>query len=141
VIGNHDYDLLDFLGYVPPLESPAEMKPSKRTKDGQFVIGSKEEIAMSFDREAAEWMLKCPYILKVGDVGGEELVAVHAGLLPGTELEKQDPWGVINMRNIYENKPIKKTDKGHAWAEEWNESQKHLPKPTTVIYGHDARRV
>jgi hypothetical protein len=45
------------------------------------------------------------------------------------------------MRNIHNDMPIKKTDKGSPWAEEWNNSQKHLSKPTTVIYGHDARRV
>jgi len=45
------------------------------------------------------------------------------------------------MRNIHNNEPSKKTDKGRAWAEEWNKSQKHAEKPITVIYGHDARRV
>lgn len=47
----------------------------------------------------------------------------------------------MNMRNIHNDEPSKKTDKGRAWAEEWNKSQKHAENPITVIYGHDARRV
>lgn len=47
----------------------------------------------------------------------------------------------MNMRNIHNGIPSKKTHKGRPWAEEWNDVQDHLSHPTTVIYGHDARRV
>ena len=64
VIGNHDYELLDWLGYI-------------ESADG------------AFERKAADWMLRCPFILKIGQVDGEEFIAVHAGLLPGKKLENQ----------------------------------------------------
>ena len=46
---------------------------------------------MDFDSQAARWMLQCPLILRVGQVDGEELIAVHAGLFPGKSLEEQGP--------------------------------------------------
>jgi len=95
VIGNHDYELLTWMGYVRPLEAEDEEKKPKDKSTDQLVIGSKEEIAKTFNPKAAEWMLKCPYILRVGEVDGEELVAVHGGLLPGTSLKDQ---GIIDSR-------------------------------------------
>jgi hypothetical protein len=87
VMGNHDYDLLGFLGHVPPLEE--DEKTYRKGPNGEPLVGTKEEIAQSFEPGAAQWMLQNPFILKVGKVDGEELVAVHGGLLPGTSLENQ----------------------------------------------------
>jgi hypothetical protein len=87
VIGNHDYELLDWMGYintvgddfVTPKELPREI-----------VLGEEQHSkGIGFSHEAAQWLLQCPFILKVGKIDGEELVAVHAGLFPGTPLEKQ----------------------------------------------------
>jgi hypothetical protein len=47
----------------------------------------------------------------------------------------------MNMRNIYKGEASRNTNRGEAWAELWDKSQRHAAKPTTVIYGHDARRV
>ncbi|KAK0723944.1 hypothetical protein B0T21DRAFT_386085 [Apiosordaria backusii] len=94
-----------------------------------------------------------------------EVVVVHGGLVPGVELEKQDPWAVMNMRSLiyapsYNRDgeeeeeevpvPVDSTDDGEPWSKAWNRHQNHLPpstsddtpsqKKTIVIYGHDARR-
>lgn len=45
------------------------------------------------------------------------------------------------MRNIYKGEAIKETDQGDAWTHLWNKSQRRLSHPTTVVYGHAARRV
>jgi len=89
VIGNHDYDLLGYMGLVKPLDNNDEKKPSKTDAAGQFIIGSKEQIASNFEHEAAEWMLKSPFILRVGEIDGKELVAVHGGLQPDKALDEQ----------------------------------------------------
>lgn len=43
-------------------------------------------------------------ILRVGRVkgwnAGSEVVVVHAGLVPGVGLDRQDPFQVMNMRTI-----------------------------------------
>ncbi|KAK4194130.1 Metallo-dependent phosphatase-like protein [Triangularia verruculosa] len=99
-----------------------------------------------------------------------EVVVVHGGLVPGVELEKQDPWAVMNMRSLIyppsyqpdkDGKeaeeeeevpvPVDSTDDGEPWSKAWNRHQNHIPSSTTgdgekpqkktiVIYGHDARR-
>jgi hypothetical protein len=87
VVGNHDYDLLSTLGYI---QTVGDTEANTKDVPNELVVGLEEHtLGTRFERKAAEWMLRCPYILKVGDVGGEELVAVHAGLLPGRPLRKQ----------------------------------------------------
>ena len=85
-----------------------------------------------------------PISLKIPDVDGKSYIVVHAGLLPGLKLEDQDPWVMMNIRNIYKGEPMQQQDKGKAWYKAWNKEQKKLAKanekPTIVIYGHNAKR-
>jgi hypothetical protein len=153
VVGNHDYELLEWLGYIKSVgDRRFDQSVDSENSPKELVLGSEEHtLAMGFERKAAEWMLQCPFILKVGQVDGEELVAVHAGLVPGKTLQSQgnislivlttDPWTIMNMRNIRNGKAIRDTDQGEAWAQIWNKLQRKAAQPTTVIYGHDARRV
>jgi hypothetical protein len=91
VIGNHDYKLLDAMGYIDPAgDSMLDTFVNTEGLPNDLVLGTEEHtIAMGFDIEAARWMLQCPLILRVGQVNGEELMAVHAGLFPGRSLEEQ----------------------------------------------------
>jgi Calcineurin-like phosphoesterase len=91
VIGNHDYELLDWMGYIRTLgDTRLDTFINREDLPKELVFGAEEHaLAMGFDKESAEWMLECPYILHIGEVDGEELVAVHAGILPGKELENQ----------------------------------------------------
>lgn len=90
VIGNHDYDLLEWMGYVSALDDSKVEFHSGKQGSRELVLGSEKwEYVMGFERQAAEWLVQCPFILKVGKVNGEELVAVHGGLLPGVPLEEQ----------------------------------------------------
>lgn len=63
------------------------------------------------DRETAKklsagqlsWLSQRPVILRVGTIPGSDLtnlVVVHAGLVPGVALEKQDAWAAMNMRAL-----------------------------------------
>jgi len=155
VIGNHDYQLLDWMGYIKSVgDSRLDTYINPEDLPKELVFGAEEHVlAMGFDSQAAGWMLQCPLILNVGKVDGEELVAVHAGLLPGRSFKKQgilrycqpllmtDPWTIMNMRNIDKGEPSRDTDKGEPWAHLWTKSQRDVDNPTTIIYGHDARRV
>jgi hypothetical protein len=58
-------------------------------------------LGMSFSEEQRAWLQSCPVILRIGQIEGMgEVVAVHAGLVPGLKLQHQDPWFVMNMRSI-----------------------------------------
>lgn len=58
-------------------------------------------LARSLTDEQARWLNSCPVILDVGLIPGMgQVVVVHAGLVPGVELEKQDPSTVMTMRTL-----------------------------------------
>jgi hypothetical protein len=58
-------------------------------------------LAKQLTKRHVEWLEKCPIILNVGkieDMG--QVLVVHAGLVPGINLDAQDPYTVMNMRTI-----------------------------------------
>ncbi|CAN8100684.1 unnamed protein product [Discula destructiva] len=65
------------------------------------------EVARSLSPEQITWLSELPVILRVGPVPRgadhpvfENLLVVHAGLVPNVALENQDPWAVMNMRTV-----------------------------------------
>ena len=61
-------------------------------------------------------------------------VVVHAGLLPGLPVEAQDPFLLMNVRNITEEgKGIKGKKEGVNWVERWR-------GPMKAVFGHAAAR-
>ena len=60
------------------------------------------ETAASLSPKQIRWLESLPVMLRVGDLGGSmgNLVVVHAGLVPGLPLDRQDPWAVMNMRTL-----------------------------------------
>jgi Calcineurin-like phosphoesterase len=87
VLGNHDYNLLDWMGFI---DAQGNKVDRMVIDEGDLFKGSdKEVIPGGFNVQAARWLFQCPYILRVGKVDGEDLVAVHAGLYPGKSLEDQ----------------------------------------------------
>ncbi|TVY14454.1 putative metallophosphoesterase [Lachnellula arida] len=101
------------------------------------------KLVKDLGQKRIKWLKQCPVILRVGKLGDMgEVVVVHAGLVPGVELEKQDPTMVMNMRTIEHGVPSDERE-GHGWMKVWNEFQKHhlsKHKRSTVIYGHDSKR-
>ncbi|KAI6089294.1 Metallo-dependent phosphatase [Hypoxylon rubiginosum] len=106
------------------------------------------------------WLAQLPVILRVGAVSPRygDVVVVHAGLVPGIPLEKQDAWAVMNMRTLLTSSSTSTSLKhpprlepsegreGRPWASVWNELEKEKHKTgkgkgdrTTVVYGHDAK--
>lgn len=59
------------------------------------------ELAKAFSKAQIDWMAACPVILDIGQIKGMgDVHVVHAGLVPGVRLERQDPMGVMHMRTI-----------------------------------------
>ncbi|KAK1585367.1 calcineurin-like phosphoesterase [Colletotrichum navitas] len=68
-----------------------------------FSHGDSEEraTARGLSRKHLAWLASLPVILEAGTVEGlGDLVVVHAGLVPGVPLARQDPWAVMNMRGL-----------------------------------------
>ncbi|KAJ5463040.1 Molybdenum cofactor biosynthesisMoeB [Penicillium sp. IBT 31633x] len=129
-----------------------------RTADGEEYssLSSREreerKLARSLSDEQAQWLDNCPVILKVGQVPGlGQVVVVHAGLVPGVELKKQDLSSVMTMRTIDPDTHVPSSKKkGMNWAKMFDKHQSVLysslesstdnprSKTMTVVYGHDA---
>lgn len=79
---------------------------------------SERALARSLTEEQAQWLGECPVILDVGEIPGMgRVVVVHGGLVPGVELEKQDPSMVMNMRTIDLDTHVpSSSSKGTKWA-------------------------
>lgn len=76
-------------------------------------------LARQLNDEQAQYLDGCPVILKVGQITGMgEVVLVHGGLVPGLELEQQDPVTVINLRTIdlETHVPSSSSDGGMKWT-------------------------
>lgn len=101
-------------------------------------------LARQFTDKQIRWLQQCPVILRVGEIGGMgEVVVVHAGLVPGVPLERQDPFQVMNMRTIDLDTRLPSDGReGTAWEKLWNHEQAKLleKERSTVIYGHDSKR-
>lgn len=72
--------------------------------------GQTEDVltAASLSEEQLDWLAGLPLILKADPL---PILIVHAGLVPGIPLEKQDPWAVMNMRTLkYPREELRKKD-------------------------------
>ncbi|KAJ6443850.1 ser/thr protein phosphatase family [Purpureocillium lavendulum] len=54
-------------------------------------------VARKLSAEQVAWLTKLPVILTADPL---PIYIVHAGLVPGIKLEKQDPWAAMNMRTL-----------------------------------------
>ncbi|KAL9136424.1 MAG: hypothetical protein Q9175_002360, partial [Cornicularia normoerica] len=102
------------------------------------------QLAGSFTKRQIDYMASCPVILDLGQIKGlGDVHVVHAGLVPGVRLERQDPMGVMHMRTIDLDTHVPSSSaKGTPWFKLWNKYQSLIPahRRSTVIYGHDSRR-
>lgn len=152
VRGNHEDKVLlsiaEMRAHHAPLPGPEEdpqvmvdMMDEESFSHGDYEV---RKLAKQFSDEQIKYLQQCPVILKVGAVEGfGELIAVHAGLVPGVPLERQDPFQCMNMRTIDLDTRLPKADRdGTPWEKFWNHQQAKLSasERATVIYGHDSKR-
>ncbi|KAF2400659.1 Metallo-dependent phosphatase [Trichodelitschia bisporula] len=156
VRGNHEDRVLlahaSLHASLQPLPGPAE-DPNTAEDDldeESFSHGDYRDraIAKKLSRDQVQWLTACPVVLQVGSVGkwngGTEVLVVHAGLVPGVDVERQDPFLVMNMRSVDLDTLVPRADrKGEEWEKLWNHHEKHTHPASsriTVVYGHDSKR-
>jgi hypothetical protein len=120
-----------------------------------------DNLAAGLDSDQLAYLRSCPVILKIGSMKafGGDIVVVHAGLVPGVPLERQDPSAVMNMRTIdlHSHVPSKDGQEGPGndgsrkrpkspfqtptlqwpfnvhWIKLWNKYQSMLPAHRTLF--------
>lgn len=94
-------------------------------------MGPHLRIGLSLTPSEVAWLSDLPYFVRSLDLGA---VFVHAGLMSGVKLQKQEPWIMMTMRSqIGANRVTSRSLSAHPWA-------KHWPGPLTVYFGHDTAR-
>ena len=87
--------------------------------------------------EDINWVTELPFSIRIPS---RKIVVVHAGMVPGVELEDQNPDHLLHMRDlVYDTesqrwKGFKKPQLNSVpWGSEWR-------GPDHIYFGHDARR-
>ena len=87
--------------------------------------------------EDIKWAMELPFSIRIPS---RKVIIVHAGMVPGIEVEDQTPDHLVHMRDVlYDSETstwsgCKKPRAGSIpWGSQW-------PGPEHVYYGHDARR-
>jgi hypothetical protein len=116
VRGNHeDRVLVAYKGFsrsqvrmdATPRRSDTETNPERDARLTDLPYFSHRDewkdylLARQLKPKQIEWLRKLPVILNLGALRGMgQVIVVHAGLIPGVALDKQDPYYVMNMRTI-----------------------------------------
>ncbi|XP_074593441.1 bis(5'-nucleosyl)-tetraphosphatase PrpE [asymmetrical]-like [Brevipalpus obovatus] len=84
--------------------------------------------------EEIEFISSLPYTIRLPTLN---VIIVHAGLIPKLSLDQNQPFEMVNMRNVMienGNMTASRDHKvGESWASKWT-------GPDHVYFGHDARR-
>lgn len=93
----------------PAAGMPDDMRQNDSDDDGENLEEESlsngdpvdRRLAESFTKRQIDYIASCPVILDIGQIEGlGDVHVVHAGLVPGVRLERQDPMGVMHMRTI-----------------------------------------
>ena len=109
----------------------------------RYVEGEDQELdkkgkwLLQLSNEDIEWLFSLPYTLSFPS---RQTVVVHAGLVPGVDLESQSLDNMLHLRDVtFDSKSltfsghVKYQPNGQPWAHAWG-------GPEQVYFGHDARR-
>ncbi|MCJ1354402.1 MAG: hypothetical protein MMC33_004390 [Icmadophila ericetorum] len=110
VRGNHEDRILlarrDLHNSKLALRGPTSISELESESFGDKHISKSEsadhELAASLSDKQVAYLSACPLILLLGPIRGlaPQVSVVHAGLLPGVPLERQDPSAVMTMRSV-----------------------------------------
>ncbi|KAI9700137.1 MAG: hypothetical protein M1820_006919 [Bogoriella megaspora] len=90
VRGNHEDRVLVSLDHLNSHPSSPSASENKHTK-----------LARELPQSQIEFIQTLPIVLDVGEIPGlGRVLVVHAGLVPGVPLKRQDPFMCMNMRSI-----------------------------------------
>ena len=96
VRGNHEDRVLLAYDEAEARNGVAEKLDDEVMQDRKNEIGDLGT-ARNLTEEQRSWLSELPVILTADPL---PITIVHAGLVPGVELEHQDPWAVMNMRTL-----------------------------------------
>ncbi|KAF9159798.1 hypothetical protein BGX21_003068 [Mortierella sp. AD011] len=105
------------------------------------------DIAKKLSKKQYNYLKNCPLILTLPRELSHNKVpihVVHAGIDPKRGILKQQPWVLINVRNLLKDgTPSSKKSDGQGWAKTFNDM--HHQRCSTkddfmIVYGHDAGR-
>ncbi|XP_053200805.1 bis(5'-nucleosyl)-tetraphosphatase PrpE [asymmetrical]-like [Panonychus citri] len=108
------------------------LKLQKESKTSQPVY----EWIKNLNEQQLNFLINLPYTLTLPALN---ITIVHAGLIPGLPLEDNQPFDMVNMRNLIKDDssnsyiPVRQGKEGEPWASLWN-------GPNHVYFGHDAKR-
>lgn len=118
VLGNHDAAILRHFRATAAGEPGPELKPSHKP-----VVEALRPRHVAYLEALPLWI----------EVPEHDTLIVHAGLVPGAPLRKQEPRMLLNMRTILpDGSGSTEADKGELWGTGWR-------GPELVIFGHHAR--
>lgn len=109
-------------------------------KNDSSSLPAKNEWMKDLTDDEVNYLMSLPYTISIPSLNS---VMVHAGLVPGQELNDIDPVHMVTMRNLICEEassntapmtPTKKGSEGEPWASLW-------PGPQHVYFGHDAKRM
>jgi len=118
VVGNHEARLLE------------ARKARLRGEEGPK-IGSSHEVLLR-ELGDGDWALLDALPLYL-DIKASDVRVVHAGVLPGTPLRKQDAWTMTHIRSVGPDGRASSSPGEESWAASYRDKP-HL------VFGHDARR-
>jgi len=93
--------------------------------------GEHAAIKEALGEDGRAWLAARPLFLRIEPL---DVIAVHAGVVPGIPLEQQEREHLLTMRSIRpDGTGSKRPREGTPWAQHWK-------GPGHVIFGHDAIR-
>ena len=121
VRGNHEDVLIRHYQYTVLNDTSVE----KHT-----LRGTHKSAAKNLTDGQWKYLLDMPMYLRIEEYN---TLVVHAGIAPNIPLEEQNPFLMMNMRNILPDGTCTKEQGDTPWIESWN-------GPETLFFGHDAVR-
>ncbi|KAF9988388.1 hypothetical protein BGZ65_006176 [Modicella reniformis] len=120
-----------------------DVKPfaQKKSIPSDLVENSEHhKIAKSLSDEQYQYLLSCSLILTLPkEISAKKVPihVIHAGIDPKMALANQQPWVLVNVRNILDDgTPSRKKKEGAGWSDVFNSKKPGF----MVVYGHDAGR-
>jgi len=119
VRGNHEYEVIRWHHALG-----SGMKPPA-------IGGEHYHLACALPPKAMEWVKNCPWYIHSNHL---QHTFVHAGMVAGLRLQRQNPRLMMNMRSVLPDGTVTaKHFSNWPWARLWG-------GPSTVVFGHDADR-
>lgn len=125
VMGNHDAHVLRL----------RQVERGEIEDDGRKAKPEHRRVLETLTEADWAYLEALPLLLRLGPErgSGPDTAVVHAGVVPGVPLERQEREHLLTLRSITnEGEPTKKP-KGMPWASKWR-------GPERIVFGHDAVR-